>query len=128
MVNVNAQIQSEHYATAIKAEHNTLIADEYESNGGGGKGFTPSELLAASLAACTAITCRMYADRKTWPLEAADVNVSIETINGVATFHRTITFQGALDAEQKMRLTDIANKCPIHKLLNNSIEITTTVL
>jgi len=128
MVNVKAQIQSEHYATAITAENNTLIADEYVNNGGGAKGFTPSELLAASLAACTAITCRMYADRKTWPLEAADVNVSIETLNGVATFHRTISFQGALDTEQKIRLTDIANKCPIHKLLSHNIAITTTVL
>lgn len=128
MVNVKAQIQSEHYATAITAERNSLIADEYESHGGGAKGFTPSELLAASLAACTAITCRMYADRKTWPLEAAEVNVNLETINGVATFHRTIAFQGALDSEQKLRLTDIANKCPIHKLLSHNIEITTTVL
>lgn len=127
MVNVKAQIQSEHYATAITAEHNSLIADEYESHGGHAKGFTPSELLAASLAACTAITCRMYADRKTWPLAAADVNVSLETINGVAMFHRTITFKGALDEEQKTRLTDIANKCPIHKLLSHTIQINTIV-
>lgn len=66
---VTASIQTENYKTIIKSELNELISDEAVSVGGGGTGFNPHELLAASLASCTCITLRMYAERKQWPIE-----------------------------------------------------------
>lgn len=128
MVSVKANIQLQQYTTTIVAKENSLLADETIESGGQGKGFTPSELLASSLAACTSITCRMYANRKSWPMEAAEVTVELQTINGVAHFSRTIKYIGGLDEDQKNRLTQIANNCPIHKILSHTIQINTTVI
>lgn len=128
MVSVKADIQLQHYTTTIVAKNNSLLADETTESGGQGKGFTPSELLASSLAACTVITCRMYADRKGWPMEAAEVNVELQTIEGVAHFSRSIKYIGPLDTAQISRLTQIANNCPIHKILSHTIQINTTVI
>jgi len=127
MANVKAEIGTEHFSTNIRTNKNVLIADEPLINGGKESGFSPSELLAASLASCTAITLRMYADRKTWPLEKleVDVDVSRDEENNLSNIKRSIRFFGALDAEQKQRLLDIANKCPIHKILSNHINIQT---
>ncbi|MDI1235215.1 MAG: OsmC family protein [bacterium] len=85
-------------------------------------------MLAASLSACTAITCRMYADRKEWKLDGVDVQVELQTNDGVAQFSRVIHFLGELDEAQKERLTQIANNCPIHKILRGTIQITTEIL
>ncbi len=80
----------------------------------------------ASLAACTAMTVQMYADRKSWPLKEAKVSVQITQENNQATvFERTVELIGDLDEEQKARLIDIANRCPIHRLLSGKIEINT---
>jgi putative redox protein len=127
MVNVNAVINKEPYKTEIVADNNKLVADEPTTNGGMGAGFSPGELLAASLAACTSITLRMYADRKEWALEKIEVKVSFERDEekNISTIARKIHFTGNLDAEKKERLMAIANKCPIHKTLSNQINITT---
>ena len=92
-------------------------------------GFEPKELLASSLAACTSITLRMYANRKGWNLTDVKVEVSFETDSVVNKFKivRNIQLFGDLDANQKARLLIIANKCPIHKILTNPIEITTAL-
>lgn len=124
---VKALIHKAHYATQISSATNTLIADEPISHGGTGKGFAPMELLAASLAACTSITLRMYADRKEWELESIEVMVDIERNNDVSTFKRTIDLKGNFTEEQTHKLLDIANHCPIHKILNSSISIHTTL-
>jgi len=68
MISVKAHIEQQHYLTQIAGANNEITSDETLDSGGTGKGFTPSELLASSLAACTAITLRMYADRKSWDL------------------------------------------------------------
>jgi putative redox protein len=124
---VKALIHKAHYATQISSATNTLIADEPISHGGTGKGFAPMELLAASLAACTSITLRMYADRKEWDLESIEVMVDIERNNDISTFKRTIDLKGNFTEEQTHKLLDIANHCPIHKILNSSISIHTTL-
>jgi putative redox protein len=85
------------------------------------------ELLASSLAACTSITLRMYADRKEWDLESIEVTVDIETNIDASHFDRQIYFKGNLNEEQTNKLLDIANHCPVHKLLNSTISIHTTL-
>ena len=127
MASVKAEIGTEYFSTNIRTNKNVLIADEPLINGGKESGFSPSELLAASLASCTAITLRMVADRKTWPLEKleVDVEVSRDDEHHITNIKRNIRFFGALDTEQKQRLLDIANKCPIHKILSNHINIQT---
>jgi putative redox protein len=124
---VKANIKNTQYTTTVTAAGNSITADESVENGGQARGFTPSELLASSLAACTSITLRMYANHKEWDLQEADVEVGFETADGTTRFNRNITLKGTLDEEQKQRLIDIANKCPIHKTLNNVIQITTTL-
>jgi putative redox protein len=127
MSTVKAAIGKEHYATSIRSATNQLTADEPADFGGGDVGFSPSELLAASLAACTSITLRMYADRKAWPLESVEVEVDFErdAEAKASTFSRKIKLLGNLDEEQKTRLLQIANKCPIHQTLTHPITINT---
>ena len=106
-----------------------IISDEPKSSGGQDLGFAPNELLASSLAACTAITLRMYANRKGWELTDVKVEVSFETDSLENKFKivRDIQLLGNLDEDQQARLLIIADKCPIHKILTNPIEITTAL-
>lgn len=102
-----------------------LIADAPSQYGGEDAGFTPHDLLAASLAACTALTLNMYAQRKGFLLEKVDVKVEHADKDGAYVFNRHLIFHGDLSAEQKESLTGIANKCPVHKILSGQIEIVT---
>jgi putative redox protein len=115
------------YKTEIQSASHTIIADEPESNGGKDLGFAPKELLAASLAACTSITLRMYANRKGWDLTDVKVEVTFDTDATESKFKimRRIQLFGDLAADQKTRLLNIADKCPIHKILSTPIEIAT---
>lgn len=128
MAEVTATIQKEHYKTLVHSASNQIIADEPLKDGGEDLGFSPSELLAASLAACTSITLRMYADRKEFPLESVDVEVQFVKESHNSTFNRKIRLNGNLSEEQKKRLMQIANQCFIHKALSNPIEIVTQEL
>ncbi|MEN9379294.1 MAG: hypothetical protein RJB15_972, partial [Pseudomonadota bacterium] len=94
-----------------------FLSDAYLSNGGQETGPTPHEYLGAALAACTSMTLKMYAGRKSMHLENAIVTVDIERVNDVEIFTREIQLQGKLSEEEKNRLVEIANKCPIHKAL-----------
>jgi len=134
---VTARIAAEGFRTELISGTHELIADEPESMGGGNEGPGPYEYLAAALGSCTAMTLRMYADRKGWALEGVEVTVShgkihaedckgCETKEGrVDRFERTIAMRGDLDAEQRERLLEIADKCPVHKTLENEIAIVT---
>ncbi len=129
MGKITANIGTELYKTEIESETNLIISDEPKSSGGQDLGFAPNELLASSLAACTAITLRMYANRKGWELTDVKVEVSFETNSVENKFKivRDIQLLGNLDEDQQARLLIIANKCPIHKILTNPIEITTAL-
>lgn len=129
MSTVTAHIGQAHYATTLRTAHHQITADEPHDLGGSDTGFAPSELLAASLAACTSITLRMYADRKQWPLEGVEVEVSVERDAAAKStvFTRKIQLIGTLDYEQQQRLLGIANKCPIHETLTQSITIHTSL-
>lgn len=129
MNKIKANIGTELYKTEIESETNLIISDEPKSSGGQDLGFAPNELLASSLAACTAITLRMYANRKGWELTDVKVEVSFETDSVQSKFKivRDIQLLGNLDEDQQARLLIIADKCPIHKILTNPIEITTAL-
>jgi len=127
-VTVKASLGKEKYYTQVIAGENTLITDEPVDKGGQNKGFNPFEILATSLASCTAATLRMYIDRKEWEVEKIDVEVELENfpLTKLAVFKRNISFEGTnLDEEKMKRLRTIADACPIHKILTNEIEIQT---
>lgn len=124
---VNAHIGRDHYRTEIRTATQLIIADEPISNGGQELGFCPHELLIAALAGCTNATLRMYADRKGWPLEAVDTRVEIEhgETFDQTSIHRAIRITGPLTTEQRERLLQIANRCPIHRTLSGELVIDT---
>lgn len=113
------------YTTNILAGNHQIIADEPEDVGGQDLGATPMELLAASLASCTSITLRMYADRKQWAIDEIKVEVNIirDKEKTSTDFQRTIKVKGTINEEMKQRLLTIANACPVHKILSNTVAI-----
>lgn len=126
---VSAELGSQNYRTLITAGSNTFVADEPLEKGGGNLGPSPGELLAASLAACTSITLKMFAANKQWPLESIQVDVSFAQEPGFEStvMERKVTLKGSLSDEQKERLLAVANKCPVHKTLVQTIFINTSM-
>ncbi|MHB1921177.1 MAG: OsmC family protein [Chitinophagaceae bacterium] len=122
---VQAHIGLEKYPTLISAGSNSLVADEPYHQGGKNLGPEPSELLLSALGSCTAMTLRMYADRKNWPLEWVNVRLQLipEKDQGGTGITREISMGGPLSMEQKSRLMAIADKCPTHLLLTHPISI-----
>lgn len=116
-----------------------IVLDEPEEVGGHGSGPTPYDYLAAALGACTSMTLRMYADRKAWPLDAVTVEVRHGKVHAedceeceekpakLDRFERHIRLDGALDGEQRTRLLEIANRCPVHRTLEADVRIETTL-
>jgi putative redox protein len=119
----------------IRGHH--LTADEPTDAGGSDLGPNPYELLLSALGACTAITVRMYAQRKGWPLESIEVALQHERIHAqdcadcetrdgfLDHITKFISLRGALDAEQRQRLMDVSERCPVQKTLQNEVHIET---
>jgi putative redox protein len=105
-----------------------FLSDAEASMGGGGTGPSPHEYLGAALAACTSMTLKMYAGHKAMSLENAIVTVDIERVDDIEKFTRDIQLIGNLSVEEKNRLIEIANKCPIHKALAGQIQIKTQLV
>ena len=120
---VTAHIGSTNYQVHFDDGKHTWLADEPESLGGGDRGPTPVSLLLSSLGACTSVTLKMYAQRKGWPLDEVHVTLNIETGEEGSTIDRKITLHGGLSDQQRERLLQIANACPVHKILTHSITI-----
>ncbi|MBW0176627.1 OsmC family protein [Sediminibacterium sp.] len=122
-----ASIATTKYRVQLDNGRHLFGADEPVEKDGQDTAPAPDELLEASLASCTAITLRMYADRKQWNLDGVEVEVTLERVEGKTVFTRNITFKGNLDDEQKERLLQIAKLCPVSKTLSGSIEINTSI-
>ncbi|MGV2287074.1 OsmC family protein [Trinickia sp. YCB016] len=122
---VVASIGSVDYQVRLEDGTHTWLGDEPESAGGGDTGPTPVSLLLSSLGTCTSITLKMYAKRKGWQLDAVRVELSMETGAEGSTITRDIHLEGELSDEQRERLLQIANACPVHKILSHPIEINT---
>lgn len=130
MAKVSSSIKNELYRIEIKSPTgNVVIADEPLDKGGKDVGFSPKELLASALAACTSATVRMYAERKQWPLDEVRIDIDLEHDESAnkTVINRDIHFIGDLDEGQRKRLLAVANACPVHKILTNRIEINTTM-
>jgi len=129
MAQIKASIGNEPYRVEIKSPtRNIVIADEPLAKGGQDKGFSPKELLASALAACTCVTVRMYADHKGWELEKAEVEVELIAETRQTKFLCKLKVTGKLDEDQLGRLLKVASACPIHKILTNPIVIETILV
>jgi putative redox protein len=103
----------------------TLVVDEPHDRGGTDTGPRPTQLLAASLAGCTAITVEMYADRKGWEVGGLEVDVdAVYEGNMPSSYAVALKLPAELSAEQRQRLLRIAEKCPVHKLLVGEASVT----
>ncbi|MCB9880505.1 MAG: alpha/beta fold hydrolase [Planctomycetes bacterium] len=124
----------------VTAGRHRLLADEPENFGGDDRGPTPYDLLLAGLGACTSMTLHMYARRKKWPLERVSVDLSHERVHAkdcadcergaeyearIERITRRLRIEGPLDAEQRARLLEIADRCPVHRTLEGVPEIVT---
>lgn len=125
IANVLAKTESPRYRVRIEAGKNEVIADEPVEKGGNDTGPSPYQLLLASLAACTAITLRMYAERKGWDTGEIGVDVGFETEKGDTKITRKLTFGKELGAAEHERLIAVANACPVHKVLTGKISVST---
>jgi putative redox protein len=103
----------------------TLVVDEPTARGGTDTGPRPTQLLAASLAGCTAITVEMYADRKGWDVGAIEVDVDVAYDGTVpSTYAVALKLPRELNDEQRERLLAVAAKCPVHKVLVGEASVT----
>ena len=123
-----ATITDEVYRTELRARRHTLVADEPEEDGGKDLGPRPGDFYRMSLASCTAITLRMYANRKNYDVKKIEVSVSTEEGEGKTILHTNIKISGNLDQTQHDRMLQIAKRCPVHKVLTNPIEIETKLV
>ncbi|GAA0869127.1 bifunctional alpha/beta hydrolase/OsmC family protein [Brevundimonas basaltis] len=115
------------FQVQVTTASGSFFADEPVSVGGLGSGPTPYDLLSAGLGACTVMTCRLYAERKGWPLERVVVEVghTAKTASEPDHFTRKLGFGGELDETQRTRLMEIADRCPVHRTLTESAVIST---
>lgn len=114
-------------AFTVKVGRNAFTADVSEALGGDDLGPDPHDLLDASLGACTALTVLMVARRKQMPLDDIEVRITHVEVAGLYTLNRQIHFIGALSEEQRSYLLDIANKCPLHKVMQGRFEVVTVL-
>lgn len=136
MTEVIAKIDRSHYKTIITSGKHEIIVDEPEPFGND-EGPTPYDFILIALGSCIATTLRMYADRKEMSLEAVEVRLTQEKMHAedckdckskdgfVQRISVAVILKGDLNEEQKVRLYEIAEKCPVHKTLTNEIKIKT---
>ncbi|MDA9312650.1 OsmC family protein [Vicingaceae bacterium] len=126
-LHANGTLGSENYLMEIKTTNHTVMVDEPESIGGSNKYPNPAQYLLSALASCTAITIKMYADKKKWNVGEINVDVKMkEVISSGKTIKKivkAVQFENPLEDDQIERLLTIGSKCPISKLLEQPIEM-----
>lgn len=129
---ITTQIGKENYRTEIRGDGHVLISDEPIELGGANSGMNPVLLFLASLGSCTAITLKMYCQRKNWIVDTIIVNLSMNVVKSdlqqTSYVDRHIQVTGDISDENKKRLLNIADQCPLHKIMSNPISITTNIL
>ena len=128
------------FGTEVHTASHRFVADEPLSYGGDNTGPTPYDLLLASLGTCTAMTMKMYADRKKWPLDGVNIELRHERNHAedcdhatggdgqhqdIQALYRTISVEGGLTPEQRSKIIEIADKCPVHRTLESHLHIHT---
>lgn len=127
---LEGSIGKDNYLCSISWRNGTLLMDEPETIGGKDRGPDPYTTLLAALAGCTLSTLRMYIDRKDWNISQITVNLSMEqSTEGpiVTSIKREISFPDLVEDDIKQRLLVIAKKCPVSKILENKIELSTLI-
>jgi putative redox protein len=127
MATATARIGEARYATTITTGRHALTADEPERNGGGDVGPAPFDLLLASLGACTAMTLKMYAEHKQWPLESLEVRLAYHGGETPPRIERVLVPAGPLDEAQRARLADIAERTPVTLAIKGGVPIHTAL-
>ena len=118
------------YQVQVQAAGTSFLADEPMAFGGLGSGPNPYDLLGAALGSCTAMTLRLFANRKGWPLVRVAVTV-VHARDGAAArdvFARDISLEGELDETQRVKLLEIAERCPVHRTLQHGADVTTRLV
>jgi putative redox protein len=125
---VSAVIGKDQYKTELTMDTHTILADEPRELGGEDLAPSPGDYLRASLASCTAITLRMYANRKGYNVQRIEVKVRSEKLEDKTVFHAEVHIEGNIDEAVRKRMLQIAKACPIHKVLTHPIEIETKLI
>ena len=134
---VSLESGSARYLQNISIGSHRILADEPSDSGGADLGPNPYELLMAALGACTSITVRMYAERKKWPLEGVRIGLSCAKVHAqdsaesdarpvlIDRIELEIALVGDLTEDQRTRLLEIANHCPVHRTLTSQVQVVT---
>ena len=130
MATVTARIERSPYETHLTTGSQVVVVDEPVDVGGQDRGMRPGELLAGSLASCTVITLRMYADRKGWPLDSivAHVDYTSDPETKRSLFTMQLILNGSLTEDQCTRLLEMADRCPVHRALQNPVDFETILV
>ena len=123
MTTVHVEAAGGAFAQNIVVRHHRVVCDEGTEVGGDDSGPGPTELLLGALGACVAMTLKMYAGRKGWETGSIQVDLTSRDENGVFIVERRLTFGASLTEDQRVRLTEIAGKCPVSRRLTGTIEI-----
>lgn len=125
MTVVRVASNSSRYGQEVTIRQFRLKADEPPTVGGDDSGPSPFEWILAGLGACTSMTLQMYAERKGWPLEQVIVELDYVRQNGQPVIHVDLAMAGDLDEDQRQRLLEMSDRCPVHKLLTVPVQIQT---
>lgn len=123
---ITVSIGTEKFATQVDARQHVLRVDEPGELGGADTGATPYELLLGAVGSCKAITAKLYAERKGWALTGVRVELAHdrpEGRNGPERVRAVLTFEGDLDDDQRQRLLEIAEKCPVQKTVTGELTV-----
>lgn len=122
-----ATIGSTSYTVSLQNGRHEFLSDEPLEKGGADAGPDPDELLESALASCTAVTLRMYADRKKLAVAGIEVTVKLQRVDTKTVFTKSIKIHGNVDDAQRKRLLEIAELCPVSRTLMNEVEIAGTI-